>query len=226
LGPTNKFSIPDMEIGGKYTGVFGPYLRIVENSKNKIVPPAADISNNFIRKFALGQPYAIVAGEPLGVISNSKLIGVEYDLLTRDRVNFEAIGINPIVNKNNVVKIFGNLTAYQRTVTPLNSLHVRDLLISIENTLINISSSYLFRKNTAAVRLEIQTIVETYLETVLTDGGLTAFNVKIDGENNTNAIIDQRVAILDVEVIPAMGMEKFVNRVTIYNNTGAAATGF
>ena len=226
LGPSNRFTIPDEEQGGKYCGVFGPYLAVIENGKRKIIPPAADISNNYMRKFRLGQPYAIVAGEPLGIITNPNLVGVEYDLLDRDRANFEKIGINPIVFRDGVIKIFANLTGYQRVVSPLNSLHVRDLLISIENTLINITSRYLFRKNTPSVRLEIQTIVETYLEGVLTEGGITKFRVTIDSSNNTSEIIDQRIAILDVEVVPALGMEKFVNRITIYSNNAAEASGF
>lgn len=226
MGPSNRFSIPNEANGGKHTGVFGPYLAIAENGRRKIIPPAADVSNNYMTKFRLGQPYAIVAGEPLGIIGNSQLVGVEYDLLNKDRANFEKIGINPIVFRDGTTKIFANLTGYQRTVTPLNSLHVRDLLISIENTLINITSKYLFKKNTPAVRLEIQTIVETYLESVLTDGGINWFKVTIDGSNNTNDIINQRIALLDIEVEPALGMEKFVNRITVYGAGGSTASGF
>jgi hypothetical protein len=226
LGPTNRFSIPNEENGGKYCGVFGPFLSITENNKRKTIPPAADISNNYMRKFRLGQPYAIVAGEPLGIIGNANLSGVEFDLLDRDRANFEAIGINPIVFRDGVTKIFANLTGYQRVVSPLNSLHVRDLLISIENTLINITSKYLFRKNTPTVRLEIQTIVENYLEGVMTDGGIDWFNVTIDSSNNTSDIIDQRIALLDIEVQPSLGIEKFVNRITIYGAGGATGSGF
>lgn len=226
LGPSNKFSIPDAENGGKHSGTFGPYLVITENSKRKIIPPAADVSNNFIRKFKAGQPYAIVAGEPYGIINNPKMIGVEYELLDSDRANFEAIGINPIVSRDGVIKIFANLTGYQRVVSPLNSLHVRDLLISVENTILNITSKYLFRKNTSTVRLEIQTIVETYLEGLITDGAITEFNVIMDSSNNTDEIINQRIALLDVEITPALGMEKFVNRITIYGAGGSSASGF
>ena len=97
LGPSFKFSLPDEENGAKYFSVFAPWFILRENNKNIIVPPAADVSNNFIRKFLNGQPYSIVAGPRRGVISNPKLVGLEYEFTLQDRENLEPFGINPIV---------------------------------------------------------------------------------------------------------------------------------
>ena len=61
MAPSFKFTLPDDENGSKYSGFFTPFLKIREDNKIKYVPPAADVSNNFIRKFQNGIPYDIVA---------------------------------------------------------------------------------------------------------------------------------------------------------------------
>jgi len=225
LGPSYTWSLPDEENGAKFIGVFTPNIIIRESGKNKSVPPAADVSNNFVRKFINGEPYGIVAGPRRGVISNPKFVGMEYDFLLKDRENLEPIGLNPIVVVRNVgPMIFANQTAYQRTLSAFNNLHVRDLLITIEEAVIEILQNYLFEFNDAATRLEIKTLVETFLDVVRTGGGIYAYSVIMDDSNNTPEIIDQNFGILDIGVEPARGLQKFVNRITVLK-TGAIASG-
>jgi hypothetical protein len=225
LGPSFRFTLPDEDQGAKFIGVFSPNIVIRENGKNMSIPPAADVSNNFIRKFINGTPYGIVAGPRRGVISNPKFVGLEYDFLLRDREFIEPIGINPIVIVRNVgPMIFGNQSAYQRTLSAFNNLHVRDLLITVEEAVEDVLGQYLFEFNDAATRLEIRTIVENYLDTVRNAGGIYDFAVIMDDSNNTPGIIDQNFGILDIGIEPSRGLQKFVNRVTILK-TGAIASG-
>lgn len=225
LGPSFKFTLPDEDQGAKFIGVFSPNIVIRENGQNKSIPPAADVSNNFIRKFINGTPYGIVAGPRRGVISNPKFVGLEYDFLLKDREFIEPIGINPIVIVRNVgPMIYGNQSAYQRTLSAFNNLHVRDLLITVEEAVEDVLGQYLFEFNDAATRLEIRTIVENYLDTVRNAGGVYDFAVIMDESNNTPGIIDQNFGILDIGIEPARGLQKFVNRVTILK-TGAIASG-
>jgi hypothetical protein len=225
LGPSFKFTLPDEDQGAKFIGVFSPNIVIRENGQNMSIPPAADVSNNFIRKFINGTPYGIVAGPRRGVISNPKFVGLEYDFLLKDREFIEPIGINPIVIVRNVgPMIYGNQSAYQRTLSAFNNLHVRDLLITVEEAVEDVLGQYLFEFNDAATRLEIRTIVENYLDTVRNAGGVYDFAVIMDESNNTPGIIDQNFGILDIGIEPARGLQKFVNRVTILK-TGAIASG-
>jgi hypothetical protein len=225
LGPSFRFSLPDEDQGAKFIGVFTPNVIIRESGKNISIPPAADVSNNFIRKFINGTPYGIVAGPRRGVISNPKYVGLEYDFLLRDREFIEPVGLNPIVNVRNVgPMIYANQTAYQRTLSAFNNLHVRDLLITIEEAIEDVLGQYLFEFNDAATRLEIRTIVENYLDTVRNAGGIYDFAVIMDESNNTPDIIDQNFGILDVGIEPARGLQKFINRVTVLK-TGAIASG-
>lgn len=225
LGPSFTFSLPDDENGARFTGVFTPFLKIFESNKNKMIPPAADVSNNFIRKFKNGTPYAIAAGPRRGIISNPQLVGLEYEFLTSDRANLEPFGLNCIITTRRTgPMIYGNATAYQKTLTAFNNLHVRDLLITIEEAIEDILSNYIFEFNDAATRLEIKTIVDGYLQNVRNAGGIYDFLVVMDESNNTNEIIDQNIGIIDVGIEPARGMQKIINRVTVLK-TGAIASG-
>ena len=227
LGPSFVWGLPDEEQGAKFIGVFTPNLIIRENAKNKSIPPAADVSNNFIRKFINGQPYSIVAGPRRGVISNPRFVAMEYDYLLSDRENLEPIGLNPITNVKNVgPMIFANQTAYQRTLSAFNSLHVRDLLITIETAVIEVLQQYLFEFNDATTRLEIKTIVENYLDVVRNGAGIYAYSVIMDETNNTPEIIDQNFGIIDIGIEPARGLQKFINRITVLKTGGISSGGF
>lgn len=227
LGPSFRWTLPDEENGAKFIGVFTPNVILRENGKNKSIPPAAHVSNNFIRKFINGEPYAIVAGPRRGVLSDPKFVGLEYDFLLKDREFIEPIGLNPIVVVRNVgPMIFANQTAYQRTLSAFNNLHVRDLLITIEDAVIDILQNYLFEFNDAATRLTIRTLVETYLDLVRNGGGIFEYAVIMDESNNTPDVIDQNFGILDIGIEPARGLQKFINRITVLKTGGIASGGF
>jgi phage tail sheath protein FI len=161
------------------------------------------------------------------VISNPKFVGLEYDFLLSDRENLEPIGLNPITLVKNVgPMIFANQTAYQRTLSSFNNLHVRDLLITIELAVIEILQQYLFEFNDASTRLEIKTIVDNYLDVVRNGGGILDYSVIMDETNNTPAIIDQNFGIIDIGVEPALGLQKFINRITVLKTGGISSGGF
>lgn len=227
LNPSFTFSLPTEDQGAKYAAFYTPYLTLRENNKNVNVPPAAYISNNFVRKFANGEPYSIIAGQKRGVISGQNLVGLEYDFTDDDRGFLEPVGLNPIIRKRGLgVVIFGNQTAYQTVNSAFNLVHVRDLLISVENDVEEIMANYLFDFNEDSIRLEIKTLVDSYLDGVRAGGGIYAYQVIMDSSNNPPSIIDQNIGIIDVIIEPARGIQKFINRITVTRTGGIAAGGF
>lgn len=109
---TKQLTLPTEDDGSKYTACFFPNLIYREKNHNILVPPAADISNTFNRKFLSGgDPYAIAANRN-GILRSENLVGVEYDLDTADRDNLEPFGVNSIIRENGMVMIYGNQTAY------------------------------------------------------------------------------------------------------------------
>ena len=227
LNPSYTFSLPTEGNGSKFSAFYSPYITIRENNKNLNIPPAALVSNNFIRKFANGEPYAIVAGNKRGLLSGGNIVGVEYEFDDDDRANLEPFGINPIVKRRGVgVVIFGNQTAYQQVNSAFNLVHVRDLLISIEADTNAILSNYLFDFNEDSIRLEIKTLVDNYLDGVKAGGGIYAYQTIMDSSNNTPAIIDMNMGIIDIIVEPARGIQKFISRITVTRTGGVSSGGF
>ena len=227
LNPAYTFSLPTQDLGASYAAFYTPYITVRENNRNINVPPAAFVSNNLVRKFANGEPYNIIAGQKRGTISGGNIVGVEYDFTDTDRGWLEPFGLNPIIKKRGFgVVIFGNQTAYQTVNSAFGLVHVRDLLISVENDVEEILANYLFDFNEDSIRLEIKTLVDTYLDGVRAGGGIYAYQVIMDASNNTPAIIDQNIGIIDVIIEPARGIQKFINRITVTRTGGIAAGGF
>lgn len=228
LNPSYTFSLPSEEEGSKFAAFYAPYITIRETNRNINVPPAAMVSNNFVRKFANGEPYAIIAGQKRGILSGGgNIVGVEYDFTDEDRGNLEPFGINPIIKRRGVgVVIFGNQTAYQQVNSAFNLVHVRDLLISIETDVQSILSNYLFDFNEDSIRLEIKTLVDNYLDGVRAGGGIYQYQTVMDASNNTPAIIDMNMGVIDVIIEPARGIQRFINRITVTRTGGISSGGF
>ena len=55
----------------------------LDNPALRLLPAeSAFVSNNFVAKFANGEPYAIVAGQKRGTIAGTNLVGVERSVLS------------------------------------------------------------------------------------------------------------------------------------------------
>ena len=227
LGPSFSYSLPDEQNGSKHAAFFFPYIVLRDGTKNITIPPAAHVSNNFVLKFINGFPYSIVAGPRRGVLSDSRLVGPEIDLSDNDRELLEPFGLNPIVKRARIgTMIYGNQTAYQKVPSALNNVHVRDLLITIEEGVEDILSRYIFEFNDATTRLEIKSIVDTFLDGVRSAGGIYNFFTQMDDTNNPPEIIDQNKAIIDIAVEPARGIQIAISRITVTKTGGANATAF
>lgn len=227
LGPSFSYSLPDEQNGAKHAAFFFPYLVLRDGTKNLTIPPAAHVSNNFVLKFINGFPYSIVAGPRRGILSDSRLIGPEIDLSDGDRESLEPFGFNPIVKRARLgTMIYGNQTAYQKVPSALNNVHVRDLLITIEEGVEDILARYIFEFNDATTRLEIKSIVDTFLDGVRSAGGIYNFFTQMDETNNPPELIDQNKAIIDIAVEPARGIQVAISRITVTKTGGANASAF
>lgn len=220
-----KFTLPDEDNGAKFCGVFGPFLKYTDNDKIVLVPPAADISNSFVRKFLGGNPYAIVANKN-GIVSNPNLAGVEYLLDQQDRNYLEPFGYNSIIERSSTgeVLIYANRTSYQTVKSDFNYLHVRELLNTIEIQVEEVLKNFVFDFNNPVTRLTIVNAITPILESIKDAGALTQYEIVMDDSNNTPDIIDDGFAVIDIGVWITKGMEKIIQRITVYK-TGGTSTG-
>lgn len=225
LNPSNIFSLPGIADGANYAAFYGPNLVIRENGANISVPPAAHVSNLFIDKYNLALPFSIVAGPRRGIISGEGLVGVEYAFDRNDLDSVEPFGYNAILNKRGFgLTINANQTAQQTVKSALSQIHVRELLIYIQDGIEAILKNYRWEFNTAQNRLEIKTLADNFLSQILSSGGVYDFQNIMDSSNNTPEIIDNNIGILDTYIEPVRGMGILVHRTTILR-TGTIATG-
>lgn len=223
--PTKTYFLPGITEGANYAFYYGPGLLISDNGKDLIVPPAANVSNNYLDKYTSAQPWSIIAGPRRGVVGGSGLKGAEYAFDKADRDILEPFGINPIVFQRGVgLTILGNKTAQQSVKSALSSAHVREALIYIQEGIADILKGYVFEFNNTQTRLEIKTLADSFMESVKADGGVYEFKNVMDQTNNTDDVIDNNFGIIDTYVEPVKGLEIVVHRTTVLN-TGEISTG-
>jgi len=225
LNPSNVFTLPGIADGSNYAAYYGPYMAIRENGRTFNVPPAAYVSNLYIDKYNLALPYSIVAGPRRGVVTGAGVVGVEYAFDRTDLDAIEPFGYNSILNKRGFgLVINSNQTGQQTVKSALSQIHVRELLIYIQDGIEAILKNYRWEFNTAQNRLEIKTLADNFLTGILSDGGVYDFQNIMDSSNNTPEIIDSNIGILDTYIEPVRGMGILIHRTTILK-TGSIATG-
>ncbi len=233
LNPSFTFKFADEDVNGvpmsSYEYFVMPNMLIRENGKTKSVPPAAYVSNAYVRKFKNGTPFLITAGKR-AIIRDPEVVGLEYELSNDDRDFLEPIGHNLIVKRRGFgITVFSNNTAYQRVKSALNNAHVRDNLSTIERDVEQILLNFLFDFNDEITRLRVKSILENYMDAVVNARGLSGYTVQFDSDNNPNEVIEANTAIVDISVDFPRGIHKFINRITITRVGGGLSsdsTGF
>lgn len=234
LNPSQLFKFAEEDVNGvplsSYSMFNFPNVIVRSGSKNISIPPAGYISNLYVRKFKNGTPFLIVAGGKRGAINDIDVVGLEYDLTDDDRNFLEPIGHNLIVKRRGFgILLFSNNTAYQRINSALNNAHVRDNLSTIEKDIEKILFNFLFDFNDEITRMRVKTIVQNYLDAVVSARGLSSYTITFDSSNNTNEVISANTAIIDIKVDFPRGLHKFINRITITRVGGSLSsesTGF
>ena len=217
------FSLPSEVNGASYCAYYTP-LVFGEGLIKQTVPAAGLVSNLFIEKWNSRQPYYIVAGPNYGRIDAEGLIGPDYNYSKSDLDIFEPMGINCMVYvPRKGTYINSNQTAKQAPVSALSKVHVRELVIYLQNEIEAMMQNYQWELNTQTLRDTIKTKADAILEKIKANGGVYDYLNVCDGSNNTAEIIDNEMVILDTSIEPARGAGKMVQRLTIHKTGGISA---
>lgn len=215
--------------GQSNVGYFFPHLSIDDNGRTIDMPPASFVANTFMRKhttrLASVKPWTVAAG-----LTNGFLTGfgnVEMDLNPDDIKNLNLMNANPIVYKmNRGFCIETDNTAQLSPRSALSYIHVREVLIELEEEMYQMLLTYQWRFNTKDVRDEIKAKADAICQRYVRENGLYDFFNVIDETNNTAEIIDAQIGVLDTYVEPIKAMGVIVNNITILKTGDIQAGGF
>ena len=220
---SSYMSLPSEVNGASYCAFYTP-LVFGEGSVKYNVPSAALVSNNFMEKWNSRQPYYIVAGPNFGVMNYEGLIGPDYNYSRDDLDILEPFGVNCMVYvPRKGTYINSNQTAKQTPVSALSKVHVRELVIYLQNEIEAMMQNYQWELNTQTLRDTIKTKADTILERIKSNGGVYDYLNVCDGTNNTPEVIDNEMVILDTSIEPARGAGKMVQRLTIHRTGGISS---
>lgn len=188
-------------------------------------PSAAVVSNLFMEKYGLRQPYSIVAGPNYGLVTADGMVGPDYNF-SRSELDFmEPFGVNCLVYvPRRGTQINSNQTAKQTPVSALSKVHVRELVIYLQDEIAAMLQSYQWEFNTATLRANVKAKADKLLENVQQNGGVYAFNTVCDETNNTDDVISAEMLVLSVHIEPGMGAGKMVQELTIYRKGGMSSS--
>ena len=217
------FALPSEVNGASYAAYYTP-LVFGEGLIKTTIPSAALVSNNFMEKWNSRQPYYIVAGPNYGRMDAEGMIGPDYNYSRADLDVFEPMGINCMVYvPRKGTYINSNQTAKQAPVSALSKVHVRELVIYLQNEIEAMMQSYQWEMNTQTLRDTIKTKADAILEKIKNNGGVYEYLNVCDGTNNTPDVIDNEMVILDTSIEPARGAGKMVQRLTIHKTGGISS---
>ena len=223
LNDYNQISLPTELNGASYCALYSP-LVFGDGTVKTTVPSAALVSNNFMEKWNSRQPYYIVAGPNYGRMEYEGLIGPDYNYGREDLDVLEPYGVNAMVYvPRKGTYINSNQTAKQVPVSALSKVHVRELVIYLQNEIEAMLQNYQWELNTQTLRDAVKTKADTILEKIKANGGVYEYINTCDGTNNTAEVIDNEMIILDTAIEPARGAGKMVQRLTIHRTGGISS---
>ena len=214
-------------VGQSTVGYFCPYVKINDNGRPIAVPPAMFAATTYMRKhtsrIAGLTPWTIAAGITDGRVES--ITDVEHQFLPEDVEFLNDMGANPIIFKlGRGFNIETENTAQQQPKSALSYIHVREVLIELENELRNMLLNFQWKFNTPEIRAEIKLRADAICQRFVDRKGLFDFRNIIDETNNTPIIIDNQIGVLDTFVEPVKGMGVIVNNINVLR-TGAIASG-
>jgi hypothetical protein len=213
---SEKFSLPSDSDGASFIAFYTP-LKFSDGYIDSIIPSAGLVSNLFVEKYISRQPYNIVAGPNYANITAAGLVGPDHKYSQEELNIIEPFGVNCMVYRPNFgTFVNANQTAKQTPVSALSKVHVRELVIYLQDEIEKVLQRYQWEFNNQRTRNAILDKANNICELVKANGGLQEYVNIMDESNNTPEIIDNEMAILATHIEPGRGMGKMVHELHIY----------
>lgn len=220
----NSIKLPSTTDGASWCA-FYTAIALSDGTVKTYCPSAAVVSNLFMEKYGARQPYSIVAGPNYGLVTADGMVGPDYNF-SRNELDFmEPYGVNCLVYiPRRGTQINSNQTAKQTPVSALSKVHVRELVIYLQDEIAAMLQSYQWEFNTQSLRDVVKAKADKLLENVQQNGGVYAFKNVCDETNNTDDVINNEMMVLSTHIEPGMGAGKLVEELTIYRKGGMTSS--
>ena len=183
------------------------------------VPPSVVMAGVYAFNDAVGAEWFAPAGLNRGGIGS--VIRAEKRLSATDRDDLYAANVNPLATfPGEGVVAFGQKT-FQKRATSLDRINVRRLLINLKRFVTSVSRQLVFEQNTTVTRNRFLSVVNPYMEQIVSKQGLYAYKVIMDDTNNTADVIDRNQLVGQIYVQPTKTAEFIILDFTL-QPTGAA----
>lgn len=218
------YRLPNNSEGASFCAFYTP-LKFTDGYIDTIVPSAGLVSNLFMQKYASRQPYYIIAGPNYGLISSNGLVGPDYNYSNDELQIIEPFGVNCMIYRPGFgTFINANQTAKQTPVSALSKVHVRELVIYLQDEIEKVLQSYQWEFNNTTTRNAILDKANQICARVAANGGIQAYFNVMDESNNTPDVIDNEMAILSTHIEPGRGCGKMIQELTIYRTGELSST--
>lgn len=218
------YRLPNNSEGASFCAFYTP-LKFTDGYIDTIVPSAGLVSNLFMQKYASRQPYYIIAGPNYGLISSNGLVGPDYNYSNDELQIIEPFGVNCMIYRPGFgTFINANQTAKQTPVSALSKVHVRELVIYLQDEIEKVLQSYQWEFNNTTTRNAILDKANQICARVAANGGIQAYLNVMDESNNTPDVIDNEMAILSTHIEPGRGCGKMIQEMTIYRTGELSST--
>ena len=200
-------------INSSYGAAYFPWVMIRDTNSNQIVdvPPSVvalgTISNSESKRALWFAPAGFTRGGLSEGAAGLPVVGVKYQLNSKERDNLYEASINPIATfPAEGIVIFGQKTL-QVTPSALDRVNVRRLLIYIKKEISRLAATTLFEQNVAATWDKFSNRAESFLSGIKAAQGLTDYRVILDKSTTTPELIDRNIMYAKVFLKPARAIE-------------------
>ena len=203
-----------------YGGGYWPWVQVSSGNLGKAVwvPASVVMAGVYAFNDQVGAEWFAPAGLNRGGIGS--VLRAEKKLSASDRDTLYDGNVNPLATfPGEGVVAFGQKT-FQKRPTSLDRINVRRLLINLKRFVTGVSRQLVFEQNSAVTRNRFLSVVNPYMEQVVSQQGLYAYKVIMDDSNNTADVIDRNQLIGQIYVQPTKTAEFIILDFTL-QPTGA-----
>jgi hypothetical protein len=201
---------------GSYVACMAGYDRYYDSYTSNWVylPKSVALACAYARRWVLGKPWEAPAGIDNGTIDYSngqllKLSDPEIGQLYAAHINCSrsCAGLGEV--------IWCQKTALKKE-SALNRINVRGCINYIEKYLEQMLIPFLYKNNTSTVRSNMRNTVDSFLSTIMANGGLLAKSVQVIPDPKDTHLVYVNIAVVPAEAIEFIQVNITVNR---NNNT-------